>query len=207
MKWSIIILTITLLGCQTKTSAPVVDNELETVTPFVIPETSIDFEKLVFLREEGVWKLDGEIYSGYAIKHYQNGALEAKIGFANGKKNGQAVEYFEDGHLKSMTSYHENLMHGEVKNWSGAEEHPILAIRNFYQGKPHGTHKKWYPNGNVFKIVNYNMGKEEGLQQAFLENGKLYANYEAHDGRSFGLKRSMLCFELEDGKLKSNEEL
>jgi hypothetical protein len=200
------ILIITIVSCQDKVelSQATQPETPKTIKILSVPNTTVNLNQLVLKRLEGQWKLDSLPFSGFGLAYFPNGKLKSKIGFVNGKKEGQAEEYFEDGHLRNLTSYHENLMHGEVKNWSGAIDHHKLAIRHFYLGKPHGVHKKWYPNGNLMKIITYQMGKEEGLQQAFLENGKLYANYEARDGRTFGLKRSMLCYELEDGNLKSN---
>lgn len=196
-----------VLGCQNRgeqleiIKTKVIVNKIQTLK---VPDVTVSLEQLELIRLEGQWKLDNIPYSGYGLSYFSNGQLQSKIGFVNGKKEGQATEYFEDGHPKSITSYHKNMMHGEVKNWSGAKGHSKLAVRNFYLNKPHGTHEKWYPNGNLMKVITYNMGHEEGLQQAFLENGKIYANYEAKNGRTFGLKRSILCYELEDGIVKSS---
>lgn len=170
------------------------------IPQYEVPTTKVAHDQLVLNSMEGIWSLGGDPYSGYSLQYYPNGNIRTKTGFYKGKKQGLSSEYYPDGHPKHQTPYHQNLMHGEVKNWFGTGGHPQLAVRNFYLGKPHGVHKKWYKNGQLFKVMNYQMGKEKGMQQAFNENGSIYANYEAKNGRVFGLKRSMLCYELEDEK-------
>lgn len=198
-----------ILSCQKNTSQAgglnSVKNNL-TVPSYQVPNIQVSYEALSLDRLEGVWTLQGKLYSGYAVQSYPNGSIKARIGFFNGKKQGISRGYYPDGQLRQLTPYHQNLVHGEARNWFGTEEHSLLAVRNFYLGKLHGTFKKWYKSGQLFKVMNYNMGKEEGMQQAFNENGDIYANYEAKNGRSFGLKRSMLCFALADEKIVSDAE-
>ena len=206
MKAYIILAIVCMVGCQNNSDQHnrQTVNEIPLST-LELPKVEVGYGDLKLNKQKGHWTLDGTLYSGYATEVYPNNSVKARTGFFNGKKQGIKSEYFPDGHLKQVSFYHQNLMHGEVKNWSGAYGHPMLAIRNYFMGKPHGEHRKWYKNGQVFKIMNYNMGKEEGIQQAFNENGSVYANYEAKNGRIFGLKRSMLCYELEDEKIKTYE--
>ncbi|MEM7369005.1 MAG: membrane-binding protein [Bacteroidota bacterium] len=209
MRASFLLICVLILSCQQTPPHPKDPMQASThvsLLTYSIPAVDIPLDSLSLHKWEGVWKVNGQPYSGYALQLYPNGLLRTKTGFFNGKKQGPSRAYFPDGKLQHITPYHENLVHGEVKNWSGVEGHPLLAIRNFHLGKAHGQHKKWYKNGQIFKIMNYHMGKEEGMQQAYNENGSLYANYEAKNGRSFGLKRSMLCYELDDEKLSLNEQ-
>lgn len=172
---------------------------------YEIPAIETAEEDLVLNRSTGSWSLHGIPYSGYSIKRFPDGKLEKKTGFYQGKKQGKSWAYYPDGHLKHITPYHKNLVHGRVHNWFGNQGHPPLAIRNYYLGKPHGSYKKWYKSGQLFKQMNYDLGKEVGMQKAYNENGSLYANYEARNGRSFGLKRAMLCYRLEDEKISYYE--
>ena len=100
------------------------------------------------------------------------------------------------------TNYHEGKINGEKKSWSPDSIHVLISHLNYVNGKPHGEQKKYYPTGELFKILNLNMGKEEGMQQAFRKNGALYANYEAREGRIFGLKKSQLCYQLDDEEVQ-----
>lgn len=205
MRISLFLLCISLLGCHQiapPTNDSVHPRKITAVMGYEVPDRWVDYDSLVLHRSEGIWTLHEEPYSGYAVLYYPNGNLKSKMGFLSGKKEGEAWEYYPNGFLRQNTPYHQNQVHGEVKNWFGTVGNPLLAVRNYHLGKPHGEHRKWYKSGQVFKIMNYHMGREEGMQQAYNENGSLYANYEARNGRSFGLKRSMLCYELEDEKIK-----
>jgi len=93
-------------------------------------------------------------------------------------------------------------LHGDKKVWSQDSAHILLTHYTFQNGSAHGEQKKWYPTGELFKVLHLNMGKEEGIQQAFRKNGALFANYEAREGRIFGLKKAALCYGLEDEQVK-----
>lgn len=201
MKAFLAFTVVLFIGCENKAHQPddvdSVSHE-SNVNSLNVPDIVAAYDSLVLHREKGVWTLNDEPYSGFALKFFDDGSVHKKMGFHNGKKQGKAWEYFPDGHLRQITHYHQNRVHGKVRNWSGSQGHPTIALRHYHMGKPHGEHKKWYKSGQLFKVMHYNMGKEEGMQQAFNENGSIYANYEARDGRSFGLKRAMLCFGLDD---------
>jgi hypothetical protein len=190
---------LSFICCVVELHPTLLDSNQEPINLNVeIPNTEVPMSTLSFERQGGLHKLDTNLFSGYGVDYYPSGKLKSKTAFANGEKQGLAVVYFEDGHLKSQAFYHRNKLHGEKKNWAGTAHHHLMASRTYQLGLAHGEHTKWYGNGQVFKIMRYHMGKEKGLQQAFLENGTLYANYEAKNGRSFGLKKSMLCFEVNE---------
>ena len=88
------------------------------------------------------------------------------------------------------------------KSWVNDVNHTMVSHLNYYMGKAHGIQMKWYPTGEIFKVLNLHMGIEEGMQRAFRKNGALYANYEARNGRVFGLKKAALCYSLEDEKVQ-----
>ena len=86
----------------------------------------------------------------------------------------------------------------------------ILAIRNFKNGKRHGTTKEWYINGKIRAIRNFENGcpldtsyyyhtngniknitpykncKTDGQFLTLSENGDTLAKGYAHDGKSIG---------------------
>ena len=80
-----------------------------------------------------------------------------------------------------------------------------MSHLKYTNGKLNGEQRKWYPTGEINKILNFEMGKENGIQKAFRQNGMIFANYEAKNGRTFGLRKASLCFGLEDQKIKNDE--
>ena len=65
-----------------------------------------------------------------------------------------------------------------------------------------GVQMQYYISGAKFKMITIKNGQQNGMQKAWRQNGKIYSNYEAKNGRIFGLKRSNLCYELENEKVK-----
>lgn len=170
-----------------------------------IPAIEVDKSNVEYDNKTSMWKLEGQCYSGYVISRFENGRLKQRFGVFEGKKHHQALDWYPDGGLKSLSNYHLGKLHGEKKMWSNGPGHILLSQLHYQLGKAHGTQKKWYPNGKIFKILNMNMGREEGLQRAFRQNGDLFANYEVRNGRNFGLKRASLCFSLVEEEVQIYE--
>lgn len=166
-----------------------------------IPDRTIEKSALNYDNRKSLWLIDDKLYSGFALRFYQNGKLKEKIGILNGKKHGKAKRWYSDGHFQEVANYYNGKLHGEKKLWSPDANHVLITHLNYYRGKAHGEQKQWYQTGELFKKLNMKMGREEGIQQAFRKNGDLYANYEAKNGRIFGLKRAELCYGLEDEAL------
>lgn len=151
------------------------------------------------------WHLDDELYSGFAVSYYEDGTFKEKFGILNGRKHGQSIHCYKDGHYRLVANYQDGKLDGDKKSWSSDSLHTLVSHFKFVSGKPHGEQLKWYLTGELFTKQHMNMGEEEGLQQAFRTNGDLYANYEARNGRIFGLKKSALCYSLEDEEIKLNK--
>ena len=161
-----------------------------------IKEIAVQKDLITLLAEQGIWQYQGMPFNGYMVQYYQNGILAERIGFFEGKKEGVAKKWFDDGQLQKTSYYSANKLHGEETIWwsNGV----IAATRNYTHGYKDGIQQRWYTNGQIARKTHYVLGKEEGLQQAWLENGKIYINYEAKNGRSFGLRKAKLCYALED---------
>ena len=116
--------------------------------------------------------------------------------FVNGKREGVARRWSENGVLRVESTYHQNKLVGVYKSWW---ENGVLAEEsNYVNGLKQGEEKQWYATGQLSKIRQLVEGKEEGLQKAWLPNGPLYVNYEAKNGRIFGMLRANSCYKLED---------
>lgn len=174
-------------------------------TTLQIPNIEVPSSTLNYNRNTSLWTLEDELYSGYAVSYYSDNNLQEKIGFLNGRKQNEAIEWYLDGHRKRFSNYHKGKLHGEKKNWSSDSTHILLDHFNYHLGKAHGVQKKWYPSGEIYKILNLDMGQEKGLQKAFRKNGVLYANYEAKDGRSYGLKKASLCYEVDKEQIQNKK--
>lgn len=202
MKLSIpIVLLIFFSSCdhqEATSETPVVQE-----SSFTIPLQEFDRREVFFNRKKSEWLLqsDSTLVSGYIVEKYANDRLAKRFGVYEGKKEGVRSTYYSDGRVKFVETYKDNKLDGEVKRWATENGYQLLAHLTYKAGKLHGIQKKWFPTGELHKLMRMNMGKEDGLQQAFRKNGVLYANYEARNGRVFGLKRSNLCYELDNEQI------
>lgn len=203
MKRHLIIVVVSLLalGCSKQSNVSTDLQELDDLPSINIPSKTVDLSLLNYDNQTSIWTLDGERFSGYGVRYYEDGSLQEKFGVYNGKKQNEAEHWYPDGHLKHWAQYHQGKLHGVKKSWTPEAPHILIAHLQYRFGKAHGLQKKWYTSGEIFKILQLNMGREEGIQQAFRKNGDLFANYEAKDGRIYGLKKASLCYELENEKM------
>lgn len=195
LKYIFGLLTFLLVAaCGNDTSeAAVADHVIQ------VPDIDWNFEQTFYDQKTSRWrfKSDSNGVSGRIISFFPNGKIAKNISVFNGEKEGDQLTYFLNGRLRFSETYSANKLHGKVMRW-GNEGYTLLAELNYVEGKLHGEQKKWYPTGELHKLLQIRNGKEQGIQKAFRKNGALYANYEAKNGRVFGMKRSNLCYELEN---------
>lgn len=191
-----LILVLSFTACSEKNPLPNTAETKQIDFVFEVPNIELNKDQLVYNPKKSSWTLHGQLYSGYAVRYYDNKKTKERFGIFNGKKEGLAQEFYSNGSYQRVSNYKSGKLHGTKKSWANDSSHTLLSHFNYSSGKPHGEQLKWYPSGELFKKMHLNKGKEEGLQQAFRENGDLYANYEAKGGRIFGMKKASLCFSL-----------
>ena len=162
----------------------------------VIDSVIVEKKELVLNQIEGKWYLNHLPFNGYSLKYHSNGTVAERLGFYNGKREGIAQRWSENGVLRVESYYKQNRLVGSYKSWW---ENGVLGSESTYiNGKITGLSKEWYPTGELAKERQLVNGKEEGLQRGWLKNGTLYVNYEAKNGRIFGMKRANSCYQLKD---------
>ncbi len=194
-----------LTSCSNKKTSKIPHAINSVSEHLAIPDTTVNKSSLFYDEKISRWKLNGRLYSGYALSLFPDGSVKEKFGLLKGRKHNEAIRWYADGHCKLIANYQYGKLHGDKKTWSSDSSHILISHLKYVAGKLHGEQKKWYTTGELFKRMNLNMGKEDGLQQAFRKNGGLYVNYEAKNGRIFGLKRAKLCYELNDEKISFND--
>jgi len=147
--------------------------------------------------------LNGVLYTGFSVKYHDNKKLSEKIYYEEGKKEGVAKYWFDDGSLKKFKTFDNNTLNGEsISYFKNGQK---SKLKNYKNNKLHGVQKTWYRSGKLFKRQNHKEGREDGMQESWMENGKKFINYEARNGRIFGLKRTNLCFGLKNEEIKTNK--
>lgn len=202
LKLFLLIISVIVISCKKTTNKKQLTADTQKLT---IKNIEVVKDSLVLNGNEGVWYYKNLPYNGYSVRYYSNGALMQKVGFYNGKKDGEAQTWFDDGVLKVESHYHQNKLIGVYKAWW---RNGVLASEVYYEsGVKEGVEKKWYDTGVLSKKRNLVKGRENGIQQAWLKNGKMYVNYEAKNGRIFGMRRANSCYRLEDEIIIRNKKL
>jgi antitoxin component YwqK of YwqJK toxin-antitoxin module len=118
-------------------------------------------------------------------------------GFVNGRKEGQWVNYFEDGKAPKLKgSYSNNRPDGEfIRYYKNGE---IKEKGSFSKSKLKGEYIRYHSNGKIEYIGNYNnLGEETGIIQYFHNNGNLALEYTMKNAQLNG----KLTRYFEDGSL------
>ncbi|MGR7811931.1 toxin-antitoxin system YwqK family antitoxin [Lacinutrix undariae] len=160
---------------------------------------TVNKKELVLNQNQGVWYYNDIPFNGYSEKINAAGTTIERLGFYNGKREGVAETWSNNGNLRIQSYYKQNKLTGLYESWW---ENGTLSLQvNYVKGKKEGEERQWFSTGELSKVRQLKEGRENGIQKAWLINGKLYVNYEAKNGRIFGMKRANSCYKLEDEKL------
>ena len=115
------------------------------------------FQKDVILEEEFV----NDVKQGWTRWLYAGGSLKKKVFFADGREEGIAREYSQDGTVITLIEYKK----GYILNTEN--------INRYRDGLKHGVWKIFYPDESVKEEGYYNYGKKDGYFKTFDVSGNL----------------------------------
>jgi antitoxin component YwqK of YwqJK toxin-antitoxin module len=121
-------------------------------------------------RKAGIW-----------VEFYCNGNLKNKLTFTNGRPDGYAIMFNENGKISEEGTWKTNRWVGNYKLYydNGEVQHEFVFNQN---GKREGAQKYYYDNGQVAIEGNFVNGKESGIIKEFYENGEVKAEKNYADG-------------------------
>jgi hypothetical protein len=156
-----------------------------------------DAEVSISLSGERIYQ--GKPLTGEAVTFHANGQLATSDQFVEGRRNGYARSWFENGVMGYEAHYYAELKDGISRTWwsNGTQRSEVV----FADGLQEGEGWYWYRSGAKFKKSNHLAGQPVGIQQAWRENGELFSNFEYKNGRIFGLRKSNTCVGLEDEQI------
>lgn len=198
--YTLLIGLMMLLGCAGSTKEPAAPYPAELVDVSRIPFDTLDIKNEALQLENGMYYLDGSLFSGFIKERHDNSALKSITSVYLGKQHGLSKTFYTNGQQRDERMYKENLSYG--RHFGYWENGNMKFDFTYYNDKREGLQKQWYYNGQPYALLSFSNDKENGLQQAWRENGKAYINYDAKDGRRYGLQKSALCYTLVDEKLK-----
>ncbi len=120
--------------------------------------------------EEGKYTDNRKV--GPWIEYYCNGNMKNKLTFVNGRPDGYAIMYHEDGKISEEGNWKVNKWVGNYKLYypNGQVQHEFVFNA---AGKRDGPQTYFYDNGQKAIEGNFANGKESGLIKEFHENGEV----------------------------------
>lgn len=134
------------------------------------PTSKVEEGKYADNKKAGIWK-----------EYYCNKNLKNKITYTNGRPDGYAIMYHENGKISEEGQWKINKWVGDYKlyyeNGQVQQEFKFNAT-----GKREGPQKYYWENGQVMIEGNWAAGKEAGVIKEFHENGDVKAEKNYNNG-------------------------
>lgn len=129
--------------------------------------------------EEGKYQENRK--SGQWVEYYCSGTPKSKVTFVNGRPDGYAITYHENGKVAEEGIWKNNRWVGNYKMYyeNGNVQHDFVFNEG---GKREGTQKYYYENKEVAIEGNFKNGKEAGVIKEYHENGDLKAEKTFNEG-------------------------
>lgn len=134
------------------------------------PEQKIEEGRYSDNRKTGIW-----------IEYYCNSNMKNKLTFVNGRPDGYAIMYHENGKISEEGNWKSNRWVGNYKLYyeNGQVQHQFVFNQN---GKRDGSQTYFYENGQKAVEGNFVNGKESGTIKEYYENGDIKAEKNFADG-------------------------
>ena len=121
--------------------------------------------------DKGLFYYEGKLFTGIGIDMWNEKQLKSEISFKNGKIDGVARSYHENGNLQSQRFWKEGKGDGEFKVYS--ESGQLLKEGTYKNGQMDGIWKEYFENGKLKAEMSYTDGKLDGVVKEFDRTGKL----------------------------------
>ena len=142
--------------------------------------------------------------NGEFITYFDNGQINLKLNFKDGKKDGEQLSYYEYGQLKSISNLKEGIYDGEQIDYY--ENGKIAAKGNLKDGKDEsawlyynengqlkeGKHFYYYSDDSLKSEYNYKEGRIDGEHISYLENGQVEFKSNYIDGKLIKTTKKIL---------------
>jgi antitoxin component YwqK of YwqJK toxin-antitoxin module len=134
------------------------------------PEQKVEEGKYRDNRKVDVW-----------VDYYCNTNMKSKLTFVNGRPDGYAQMFHENGKISEEGNWKNNRWVGNYKLYydNGQVQHEFVFSQT---GKREGLQKYYYDNGQLAIEGNFSNGKESGVIREYYENGDPKAEKNFMDG-------------------------
>ena len=128
-------------------------------------------------------KNDGGVSSGrhgLYESFYENGQLDYRGNYKNGKKEGLWESYYTNGQFRRKENYKDGKLDGLWERFY--ENGQLLYRRNYKNGEYHGLWEFYHTNGQLGTKGNIKNNKEQGLWEYYDRDGNPTKTEEWKDG-------------------------
>lgn len=134
------------------------------------PEQKAEEGKYTDNRKVGSW-----------LEYYCNGNAKSKLTFVNGRPDGYAQMFHENGKISEEGTWKNSRWVGNYKLYydNGQVQHEFVFTAS---GKRDGPQKYFYENGQIAIEGNFSNGKESGVIKEYYESGDIKAEKNYADG-------------------------
>jgi hypothetical protein len=191
MRWILFLLVISIIACKQPAEKPVISQS----QPIAIPNDTIVVTDSLLQILNGSYYFKGQLFSGYLKCFHYNGLVQSLQSIYQGKQEGWAYEYFENGKPLSKRYYHlgeKDSVH--IGWWDNGNTRFVYHFKN---GVYNGSFEEFYNSGKPLKKISYYNGNDS-FGTGWRENGKIFMNYIMKDGRRYGIMNAQPCYSLKN---------
>lgn len=114
---------------------------------------------------------NGEMFTGKFTERFASGVMKSEITISNGKVDGLAIYFYENGAKMESGNYTSGLRVGLWEKWS--EKGQQIGIANYKSGMKQGVWMVWDDQGRKRMEMHYLNGEKSGKWMMWDENGTL----------------------------------
>ncbi len=126
----------------------------------------------------------GQRHGLYTV-HTRKGKLVEKCTYKDGRLEGVAESYYNDGTLVSISNFRAGLLDGDVKRWAPNKQ--LLAHERYVGGKRVGLQESWYVNGQPWQRYMAEDGLHHGKYETFDSSGNILEELNYRQGKLHGV--------------------
>jgi len=113
---------------------------------------------------------NGQLFNE-CIENHENGQLQSKINYKNGKRHGLLEHFDQEGKLVHKGNFKNGKEEG--LHFSNLTSLGYSSKTNYKKGEKHGSFEEFYENGQLKNKRNYKNEKLDGPYEYYYENGQL----------------------------------
>jgi len=136
----------------------------------------IPYENLV-VRQGVHYEVNSQTpFTGVSVEYHENGQLNNRTSYKDGKKDGVDEQYYENGQLRLKGNYKDDKIEdGSFEEYN--ENGQLIPSGGTFGGirlYGNGLYEWYGDNGQLEVKVNYKGGEKHGLHEVYLRSGRSY---------------------------------